>query len=165
MRTNVLIPVLLAGTLVAGATPIAHSAAKAAPNRERSIIVTALDAEGAPVLDLEAGQLTIFEDGVAYPVTNIAPPTDPLAIVLLVDTSKPPQGMAPATTELRKALATFVNTIRACEPDAEIALEEFGGAAVMTSDFRKKPEDLGPGLCSGACRFSRATTPVPACAT
>jgi hypothetical protein len=105
------------------------------PGVEKSILITVLDASGAVITDLTTADVIVREDRVARPVTGIERATDPLFVSLLVDTTKPSIGVDFPTQQLRAGLQSFVKRIRAANPDAEIEIIEFGGAAVVTIGF------------------------------
>ena len=44
-------------------------------------------------------------------------------------------GILPPTQDLRRALSSFVSTIKGASPDAQIAIMEFAGASVTAVDF------------------------------
>ncbi len=99
---------------------------------ERSILVTVLDKDGAPLRDLTAGDFTVREDGQARQVTSAALATDPLTVALMVDTSKPTIGKDLPLRDIRTGLGAFVKTIYAANPESKISLMDISGAAVTT---------------------------------
>jgi VWFA-related protein len=119
------------------------AAASARPSFEdRSVLVTVLDEQNAPVKDLTPAQIVVREDGAAREVIAVTPATDQMCVALLVDTAKPRQGSQAPTRDLRAGLVSFVRTVKAGIADAEFAVMEFGGAAVMTQDFTTRAEDV-----------------------
>ena len=75
------------------------------------------------------------EDRAPRDVVGVQPATDPLFITLLVDTIRPPAGVLAPTQDLRRALTSFVATIKDGNPDAQIAILDFAGASVTAVDF------------------------------
>src|SRR4029077_2254585 len=75
-----------------------------------------VDGKGAPVTNVTAKDLIIREDGQAREILNIARDEDPLQIALLVDNSV---SMRDKLTDLRKAVSTFISSLR---PGVQAAL-------------------------------------------
>ncbi len=126
--------------------PRADVAARGASSSLGSVMVTVLDSDGLPIRDLKTSDFLVREDNVTREVTDARLATDPLFIVFLVDTTKPPMGVQAATQDLRTGVAGFVKTVTADAPDAKVALMEYGGAAVMTVDFTRTAEDLNKAI-------------------
>lgn len=123
--------------------PFAFGAARAAQtSAQKTALVTVVDQSGAALTGLSASDFVLREDNAGRQVVAAELSTDPLSISLLVDTSQPPIGQEPPTQYLRAALSTFVKTIHAASPEAQIALVEFAGAAVTTVDFSTKTAEL-----------------------
>jgi hypothetical protein len=101
----------------------------------RSVLVTILDQDGMPLRDLQAPDFLVREDNQDREVTSVEIATDPLFVVILADTTKPPMGTAFPTQDLRSSLSAFVKIVTTQSERAELALMEYGGAAVMTVDF------------------------------
>lgn len=74
----------------------------------------------------------------------LAEPTSfPLAVSLLIDMTQPQLlDSAQVARELRKAVATFVSTLRASQSSAKIALVEVGAGSQTTAGFDAPPETL-----------------------
>lgn len=76
----------------------------------KRVFVSAVDAAGAPVLNLTRADLEVTEDGAPREVTRAALGTAPLRIVLLVDSST---AMGPMVNGFRQALNEFIDTLPA----------------------------------------------------
>ena len=61
---------------------------RATSARTRTIYVSALDRDGAPVPDLGVKDVAVREDGAAREVLKVERATDPMQIVVLVDDSQ-----------------------------------------------------------------------------
>jgi VWFA-related protein len=102
----------LLSALVAGAIGVASltaaSAAQTGSPRQRSLYVSVVDKNKAPVAGVSPEDLVVREDGVAREVLRIEPATDPMQVALLVDNS---QSATQAIQYLRDALGPFVDTL------------------------------------------------------
>jgi hypothetical protein len=113
-----------AGTL----TALMTCGAIAFAQKQTTIFVTVVAPATAPVADLKPKDF--IANGGKLEVKDAVRASEPLAIELLVDVSRPPIGVNPPIEDLRAGLQTFVKTIRAGEPQARIGLMQAGGAAV-----------------------------------
>ena len=109
---------------------------------EKSILVTVLDKDLAPVRDLAAAEFSVTEDGARREVTAAALATDLLFVSVLIDTSRVPLGDVDRLRDVRTSLAAFVKTLHAASPTAEIALTTVGGAGVLVKDFTNQTIEL-----------------------
>lgn len=130
----VLLVVLALGGHLAASIPQSGS--------ERSVLVTVLDDAGAPIRDMKTSEFLVREDGKDREVIDARAATEPLFVALLVDTAQPPPGVQAPTRELRNALLAFVKIVQAANPEAQLALMEYAGAAVMSVNFTPKTADL-----------------------
>src|SRR5687767_14060143 len=87
---------------------------------EKSILVTVLDKDGAPIRDLAAAEFTVLEDGKRREVTGAELATEPLFVSVVIVTTKPPDGDVDRSRDVRTYLAGFVKTIHAASPTTEI---------------------------------------------
>ncbi len=126
-------------SIVLGAWPAAPAAKGFV---EKSILVTVLDKDGAPIKDLTAADFTVHEDGARREVTGAALATEPLFVSVLIDTGKVPLGDVDRIRDMRTSLTTFVRTVHAASPTAQIALTTVGGAGVLVSDFTTQTSEL-----------------------
>ena len=109
------------------------------PDTTKTAFVAALDATGKPLTTLTRADWGVREDGVDRSIVEAVRATEPLQLVILIDTTKAVQ---PVVGDVRTALATFVAAIRSGAPDTEIALVGFGGSSVPLADFGRSPADL-----------------------
>jgi hypothetical protein len=133
------IVVALLITAAAVTTPAARGAA------EKLALVTVVADDGKAAAGLRPSDFTITEDKTKLDVIEAVPAKDPLSVVLLVDTALPADGAA-ATPEMRKALLSFVATLLAGEPGAQIALQKVSNAGLPVTDFTSSQAGLEAGI-------------------
>ena len=126
-------PVLsaIAAVAVLAAAPRAAS--------DKTIFVSALDDNNAPVKGMTTADFRLREDGVDREINEVKPATQPLQVVLLADTTSAVQEIL---QDLRKALTAFVRQAFAVAPDAQIKIMEFGQAAVTVAPYATSADDL-----------------------
>jgi hypothetical protein len=124
------------------ATVFAVSLAVPAAQTRKSIIVTVVDPSGAAVKTITPADLAVQEDSATREVVDVQPASDPMAIALLVDNTKPAMGKEAPTRELRAALNAFVTTVQAASPESTIGIWEFAGAGVMIQKPTAKADEL-----------------------
>ena len=107
----------LAAVVIIVVVPLSLSAQRTT----KRVFVMAVDAAGAPVLDLAAADIEVTEDGSRRDVTRIGRGRAPMRIVLLVDSST---AMGPMLNSFRLALNAFVDTV---PPEHEITFISSGG--------------------------------------
>jgi VWFA-related protein len=110
-----------------------------APEGQKTVYVSALDASGKPVPGLTAEDFRLREDGVDREIVAVVPATQPLQIVLLADTTN---AAGQYTHDIRVALSSFVHRVLNANPDAAIRLMEFGQAAIPLGGFSSSAEEL-----------------------
>lgn len=109
---------------------------------ERSILVTVVTKDGAPLKDLTPPDFVVVEDGQPRTVTSAALSNEPMAIALMIDTSKPPIGTDLPVRDIRAGLNAFVKTIYAANPESKISLTDISGAAVKTVNFTNNGDQM-----------------------
>jgi hypothetical protein len=109
-----------------------------AQGRRRQLFVSAVDAAGAPVTDLQAADFDLKENSQTRTIVQAQLSKDPMRIVLVVDSSA---AMESLTNQFRAGMHSF---FQALPSSAEVALISVGGQARLrfspTSD-RKKLSD------------------------
>lgn len=112
------IGLMLATLIVSGVVALAQ--------KQTTMFVTVVAPASGPLASLTAKDFVAKGGEIA----NAVRATEPLAIELIVDVSRPPLGVNPPIQDVRAALQAFVNTIRYAEPAARIGLIEVAGASV-----------------------------------
>ena len=84
---------------------------------------------GQPVLDLTVGDVSIDQNGAACDIRSVAPETDKMRIVLLVDNS---EGARDSLNQLRDGLRAFLETLPA---QHEVALHTIANRVMRRTDF------------------------------
>jgi hypothetical protein len=87
----------------------------------RSVYVGATDTGGAPVMNLTAEDFEVLENGVKRDVVRVSLGSEPMRIVLLVDSSTP---VGPMMNNFRTALNAFIDELPEIE---EVAFVSSGG--------------------------------------
>jgi hypothetical protein len=109
--------------------------ASAQSTADRSVLVTVLDKDGTPRRDLTVADFIVKEDGQRREVTHAELTTEPLAVALLIDLSKHVDMTAYPVRDVRLGLANLTKVILADNPQSQISLMDFAGAAVKTVDY------------------------------
>src|SRR5436190_17200276 len=100
--------------------------------RQRAAVVTVLDRDGKAITEIGPDQFTVKEDGVAREVLGVGKPTDPMSVVLLIDTS---DGIQPLVQDIRQGLQNFGKTMYERQPGVSIATMSFGERPTLEADF------------------------------
>jgi len=108
---------------------------------QRSIYASALDQNGAPVADLGPSDFVVREDKVAREILKVAPASDPMQIVLLVDNS---QAADPFIPDYREGIPAFISTIAADETGArhEISIVTLAERPTLNTDYTTDADRL-----------------------
>lgn len=114
----------------------ANAAPQSADVRTRTIYVSAVDRQGAPVTDLTAADFTIKEDGTAREIVDVKRATEPMQIALLIDDSA---AASDATSFLRDGLLAFLERMRG---HAEIGLITVGERPTVLAPYTTDPDVL-----------------------
>jgi hypothetical protein len=125
---------------------------------DKSLFVSVVDANGRPVTDLTAAEFAIREDNVMREVVAVKRATQPLYIQILADTTKQSGavgmmsrndtagGASELIRDIRSSLTSLVKYVSEAAPEAQMALMEFGQAAIPVVNFTNKTADLEKGV-------------------
>lgn len=107
---------------------------------DKTLFVSALDAEGRPVTDMTAADFAVREDGTQdREIVSAVLATEPVHIAMLVDTSG---GGEDYVQDIRAGFKAFVQDVLAKSPTSQLALWEFGQASVRLQDFTSDLAEL-----------------------
>ena len=115
-------------------------------DRERSMYVSVIDQNGAPVSDLGPADVVIREDNVAREVLRVVPAEEPMQVALLVDTSIAARD---DISQIRQALPPFVATMtipNAVGRKNEIAVIGLGERPTILSEYSSDPTQVRKGI-------------------
>lgn len=124
---------------------------------DRTLFVAVTDASGKPLTDVKVSEFAVREDNVNREVISVKPASKPLYVYLLADTSRQAgntgfmgretsTGGTELIRDIRNSLTDAVKTLNALQPEAQIALMEFGQAAITVTKFTNKLADLEKGI-------------------
>jgi hypothetical protein len=125
---------------------------------DKTIFLTAVDKDGKSVTDLKTEEVLIREDNQDRTVVSVKKSTQPLAIVILADTTQQAgatgmmssqtsqTGAAELIRDIRSAIGLFVREIAAGNPESQMQLMEFGQAAVPVTKMTSNVADLEKGV-------------------
>lgn len=135
---------LVAGLCVAAVDRLSGQPSRGA--RERSLYVSVLDADGAPVSAIGPSDLVVKEDNLAREVLRVTPATDPMQIAILVDTSQAARESVP---HIRQALPAFVAELT--RPNdagrkSEVAIIGVGERPTILADYSSDPRQVQKGI-------------------
>ena len=124
---------------------------------DKTIFIAVVDGAGKSAPGLTVRDIAVREDNVDREVVSVKPASQPLYLYILGDTSRQAgnQGMmgretASGGTELirdiRGSLAQGVKKLFEQSPDSQVAVMEFGQAAITITKFTNKPADVTKGI-------------------
>lgn len=114
--------------LVAAVDSTALAGAQAA----RTVYVSVMDGQGAPVPDMKQNEFQVTEDGAARTITGVARAAEPIHYAILIDTTP---GLSRAVSEVRSSVKAFCELLLSVEPKTQFSITDFGGAAMTLQDF------------------------------
>jgi hypothetical protein len=115
-------------------------------DRDRSMYVSVVDPDGAPVPDLGPSDFVIKEDNVTREVLRVVPAVDPMQIALLVDTSA---AAVNDISHMRQALPGFVSEMTKPGPSGQknqIAVIGLGERPTILFDYSTDPNQVRKGV-------------------
>jgi VWFA-related protein len=120
------------------ATQVVSSASQRAISRERSLFVSAVDANGEPVDGLGPDAFVVREDGVRREVLRVSRATEPIDVAILIDNS---QAASEEITFFRDSLSKFVSKMAPGNHVALVALADRPTILVDYTDDTKRLSD------------------------
>ena len=130
-----LIVTMLVLALAAALVPL-----RAQGPRERTMFVSAVNAQGEPVAGLGPDDFIIREDGNAREVLRVSRAIEPIDIAILVDNSAASEGVMP---RVREGLTAFVG---AMTKGNQIALVAIADRPTILVDYTQSPARLRDGI-------------------
>jgi len=112
-------------------------ATAAAQSSERTLFVSVLDKDDAPITGLGVDAFTVREDGQAREVLRASRAVKPVDVALLVDNS---QAITPHVNDIRQAVSGFVQ--RMAKDGNQIALIGLADRPTILQDYVSSPEML-----------------------
>jgi len=128
-----------AGICAVGATDSAH----AQSDRQQTVYISAVDADGNPVEGLSVDDVVIREDGRVREVLSVTRATDPMDVALLVDTSAAAAGNI---QDVRRGLAAIISAIGAPHRIALVTLADRPTVAVDYTANHERVMEAAEGL-------------------
>jgi von Willebrand factor type A domain-containing protein len=132
--------------LVATSMAIAPAARVAAQAIQRSLYVSVVDANGAPVDGLGTSDFIVREDNATREVLNVGPAEEPMQIAVLVDTSQHARNVIQF---MRQYLPAFVTTLTNPNDSGrknDVALIAFGERPTVLTEYTTNPAELKKGI-------------------
>jgi hypothetical protein len=126
-----------ASALAVALIPAAVVAQRA--TRDRTVVVSAVTNQGAPVTDLTIKDFVVRENGVAREVTRVGPAPAPTHVAVLIDDSQATTGLAPF---VRPAFTSFVSQITKIGEPPQLALWTFGERPTRRVPFTPTVETM-----------------------
>jgi VWFA-related protein len=144
VRSRPIVALVCALALWIGAAAAPHGQRPAA--RERSLYVSVVDQNGAPVAGLGPSDVIVKEDNVTREVLRVVPAEDPMQIAVLVDTSA---AVRDSVAHIRQALPPFVAAMT--KPNAsgrknEVAIIGIGERPTILSEYSSDPAQIKKGI-------------------
>ena len=109
-------------------------------DNERSLFVSVLDEQGAPVPNLAADEFVVEEDGVEREVLRAGPARSPMQVAVLVDTSA---SAAFAIRDIRNGLDRLVPVLA---DGNDVAIVSFGGVPRVLAESTRRIDRLREGI-------------------
>ena len=140
IRESLRIRVCAALLLALGAAP-APWAAPPAPQKggNKTVYSIAVDAENKLVTDLKKDEWAIREDGTDRAIVDLKQTTDPIDLVLIIDTSTTAQA---SIAELKSGLQAFAKILFAGPAPVTMSVTDVAGSSLMVAKDQKSADDI-----------------------
>lgn len=116
-----------------------HIAAAPQSGNDKTIYVGAVDPLNKPVTGLGKDTWAIREDNQDRTIVDAKPATDPLDVVLLIDTSV---NLQPSVSDVRAGLLAFAKTLFAGPSPVTLSVVDVAGADPTVADNKKTLDDV-----------------------
>jgi len=132
---------VVATLLLAVSLAPATRAAAPVPQKggDKTVYAIAVDADSKLVTDLRKDEWAIREDGTDRAIVDLKRATDPLDVVLLIDTS---QAASASITDLRAGLQAFAKTLFAGSAPVTMSITDVAGSSVMVAKDQKSADEV-----------------------
>lgn len=142
MTRSLRIPFL--GLAALAAVMATNPTVSATGQSERTIYVSVMDGNGAPVPDMKQADFVVKEGDspssmTDQTITKVERASEPLNYAILVDTTP---AAAKVVNDLREALKGFCELLLSVEPKTRFSIVEFGGASMTTLEFTSDMSEI-----------------------
>ena len=140
---------LMTGTRIGSAVGVLltvvllRTPAPAAQTVQRSMYVSVLNAEGAPVPDLGPSDFVVREENLAREILKVGPVETPLTVALMVDTS---QASRANIRDIREAAIAFIKEVTSTPVKHQVALVGIGERPTILADYTNDQAKLLKGI-------------------
>lgn len=139
--------VLLVAGLGAGTARVpAAATAGQRTTQDRTLFVSVLDQDGAPVPDLGTSDFVVKEDNVTREILRVSPAEEPMQIAVLVDTSQAARSQIPYMRQALPDFAAILTAPNEAGRRSEIAIVGVGERPTILSEYSSDPAQVKKGI-------------------
>ena len=145
-------PVLFAGVLLAAGVWVGLAGVRGAgpagqrTTQDRTLFVSVVDHDGAPVPDLGLSDFVVKEDNVTREILRVSPADEPMQIAVLVDTSQAARSQIQYMRQALPDFATILTAPNEAGRRSEIAIIGVGERPTILSDYSIDPAQVKKGI-------------------
>lgn len=126
--------------MVAGVRSVPKAAPAASQKGgDKTTYAVAFGPDGKPVTDMTKDEFALREDGATREIVSVKQATDPLDLVLIIDTSKTSSS---SISDLRAGLDAFAKTLFAGSTPINMSICDSAGAETMVAQDKKTLDDV-----------------------
>jgi hypothetical protein len=131
---------VIAVLLAVGLAPATRAAAPVQQKGgNKTVYAIAVDSDNKLVTDLRKDEWAIREDGADRPVVDLKQTTDPLDLVLIIDTSTTAQ---PSIADLKAGLQAFSKTVFAGPAPVTMSVTDVAGSSLVVAKDQKSADEV-----------------------
>ena len=139
--------VLVVAGLGAGTAHVpAAATAGQRTTQDRTLFVSVLDQDGAPVPDLGTSDFVVKEDNVTREILRVSPADEPMQIAVLVDTSQAARSQIPYMRQALPDFAAILTAPNEAGRRSEIAIVGVGERPTILSEYSSDPAQVKKGI-------------------